>query len=109
MTFEEKTQALKALLNNNTEAAEKFKAIGADKEAFFALAKEYGIEFTCADLENKAELSDDELKAVVGGSEEESTFKRFLNGFLCGFIAGMAVFNTNCEDDDDDGDYKNQM
>ena len=40
------------------------------KEALLALAKEYGIELTEADFENKpvsGELDDDELDAVAGG------------------------------------------
>ena len=53
------------------------KELGEEKgaEAMLALAKEYGIELTAADLEKKAEpasreLDDDELDAVAGGENK---------------------------------------
>ena len=39
-----------------------------EKEEIIARAAELGIELTAADLEQKQELSDDELDAVAGGS-----------------------------------------
>ena len=59
MTFEEKRQALRALLENDPQAMEKFKAVGADKEALVALAKEYGIE----------------LAAGAGPSQSETAYR----------------------------------
>lgn len=45
------------------------KASAASKEELMAMAKELGLELTEADFEQKsAELSDDELEAVSGGS-----------------------------------------
>lgn len=42
-----------------------------DKNAIIAMAKELGVELTLADFEDKAEaeLSDDDLDAVTGGSD----------------------------------------
>ena len=57
------------------------KELGEEKgaEAMLALAKEYGIDLTAADLEKKAEptsreLDDDELDAVAGGAHGDDGF-----------------------------------
>ena len=52
-------------VSKNDEMYGKFS--GATKEDMLAMAKELGVELTAEDLEQKAEMSDDELEAVAGG------------------------------------------
>lgn len=52
-------------VSQNDELYSKFS--GATKEDMIAMAKEMGIELVDADLEQKAELTDDELDTVAGG------------------------------------------
>jgi len=61
----ENVKKLLELVSQNEELAKKLNGLG--KEEFIAAVKELGIELTDADLEQNAELSDDELDTVAGG------------------------------------------
>ncbi len=62
---------MKKFLEAVSKSEELFKKVGdCDKEALILMAKELGIVLTDADFEKpSAELSDDELDAVSGGSD----------------------------------------
>lgn len=67
-------KAFETLLQQNAEALERAKALESMKKeealpALIALAKEYGVDLTEADFQAQdAELCDDDLDAVAGGS-----------------------------------------
>ena len=51
---------------------------GIDAESLIALGAEHGCEFTAAELQEAAELSDDELDEVAGGRSSKLRYRFFL-------------------------------
>ena len=78
------------LVSQNEELQKKLQ--GLNKDEFIAAAKDLGIELTEADLEQNAEISDDELDAVAGGSTCVCIFggggKRSENDKVCVCVTG---------------------
>lgn len=94
------TDAMKKLLelvSQNEELQQKFQ--GLNKDEFIAAAKDLGIEITEADLEQNAEISDDELDAVAGGGTCVCVMggggKRSNNDKSCGCFGGGWGYTTD--------------
>jgi len=94
------TEKLKRFLEAVSANEELAKKIGtASKDELLAMAKELGIELTEADLEQNAEISDDELDAVAGGGTCVCVMggggKRSNNDKSCGCFAGGWGYTTD--------------